>query len=89
MLDSSAPRAGGNSRSIAGEVLDWGRDKGWYVDLNPANASAGERVNVDMQVELGMLKAVGNAYAATLGINRHRFWHVVEVFLTMPAKQKP
>lgn len=52
--------AGGNSRSIAGEVLDWSRDKGWYVDLNPANASAGERVNVDMDLQLGMLKAVGN-----------------------------
>ena len=50
----------GNSRRIAGDTLDWGRDKGWYVDLNPANASAGERVNVGMDLQLGMLKAVGN-----------------------------
>ncbi|WP_194711570.1 pilus assembly protein [Noviherbaspirillum soli] len=50
----------GNTRSIAGDTLDWGRDKGWYVDLNPGNASAGERVNVDMDLQLGMLKAVGN-----------------------------
>jgi type IV pilus assembly protein PilY1 len=52
--------ADGNSRSIAGDALDWGRDKGWYVDLNPAGASAGERINVDMDLQLGMLKAVGN-----------------------------
>lgn len=31
----------------------------------------------------------GQSHAATLGINRHRFWHVVQVFLTMPAKQRP
>ena len=52
--------ADGKSRSIAGDALDWSGDKGWYVDLNPDNASAGERVNVDMDLQLGMLKAVGN-----------------------------
>lgn len=52
--------ANGNTRSIAGDTLDWSSDKGWYVDLNPANASAGERVNVDMDLQLGVLKAVGN-----------------------------
>jgi type IV pilus assembly protein PilY1 len=52
--------ADGTSRRIAGDALDWRRDKGWYVDLDPANASAGERVNVDMDLQLGLLKAVGN-----------------------------
>ena len=28
----------------------------------------------------------GQSHAATLGLNRHRFWHVVEKFLTIPAK---
>ena len=28
----------------------------------------------------------GQSHAATLGLNRYQFWHVLEVFLTMPAK---
>jgi pimeloyl-ACP methyl ester carboxylesterase len=29
----------------------------------------------------------GQAHVAPLGINRHRFWHVVNAFLTMPARR--
>jgi pimeloyl-ACP methyl ester carboxylesterase len=29
----------------------------------------------------------GQSHAATLGLNRHRFWHVLEVFLTMPPRR--
>lgn len=29
----------------------------------------------------------GQAHVAPLGINRHRFWHVVHAFLTMPARR--
>ncbi|MEL0105966.1 MAG: alpha/beta hydrolase [Rhodospirillaceae bacterium] len=29
----------------------------------------------------------GQAHVAPLGLNRHRFWHVVESFLTMPARR--
>jgi alpha-beta hydrolase superfamily lysophospholipase len=29
----------------------------------------------------------GLAHAATLGINRHRFWHVMQAFMTMPASR--
>ena len=50
--------ADGRSRSISGAALDWSRDKGWYLDLGPT--SAGERVNVDMDLQLGVLKAAGN-----------------------------
>jgi type IV pilus assembly protein PilY1 len=38
--------------------LDWSRKSGWYADLK-SNAS-GERVTVDMQLQLGMLKAASN-----------------------------
>jgi type IV pilus assembly protein PilY1 len=47
-------------RAMTTQAVDWERGNGWYVDLNPGNATPGERVNVDMQVQLGMLKAVGN-----------------------------
>jgi pimeloyl-ACP methyl ester carboxylesterase len=30
----------------------------------------------------------GQSHAATLGLNRHRFWHVIHTFLSMPAKEK-
>jgi type IV pilus assembly protein PilY1 len=53
-------REGGRSRSMTTRPVDWARGSGWYVDLDPGGATPGERVNVDMQVELGMLKAVGN-----------------------------
>jgi len=48
------------SRLMTTQPVDWARSGGWYVDLDPGGASPGERVNVDMQVELGVLKAVGN-----------------------------
>lgn len=47
-------------RSMSTKPVDWASGGGWYVDLNPDGASPGERINVDMEVELGMLKAVGN-----------------------------
>ena len=50
----------GSSRSMTAKPVDWASGNGWYVDLDPGGSTPGERVNVDMQVELGMLKAVGN-----------------------------
>jgi len=29
----------------------------------------------------------GLAHAATLGINRHKFWHAMESFMTMPENR--
>jgi alpha-beta hydrolase superfamily lysophospholipase len=29
----------------------------------------------------------GLAHAATLGINRHKFWHAMQAFMTMPASR--
>ena len=55
-----AAQDGGRGRGMTAQPVDWARSSGWYVDLDPGGASPGERVNVDMQVELGVLKAVGN-----------------------------
>lgn len=33
---------------------------GWYVDFNPGNNSPGERVNIDMRLQLGVLSVVAN-----------------------------
>lgn len=49
-------------RSILPPVnpVDWSAKDGWFVDLNPANASPGERVNVDVQLQLGALTVASN-----------------------------
>ena len=52
------------TRAMTAQPVDWARSGGWYVDLDPGGVSPGERVNVDMQVELGVLKAVGNVPSA-------------------------
>jgi type IV pilus assembly protein PilY1 len=41
-------------------VIDWSTDNGWYIDLNPANASPTERVNVDMQLQYNILTVATN-----------------------------
>jgi hypothetical protein len=31
----------------------------------------------------------GQAHSSQLGINRHRFWHVLHAFLTLPERRDP
>lgn len=40
--------------------VDWSTKAGWYLDLNPGNTSPGERVNVDVQLQLGSLTVATN-----------------------------
>jgi type IV pilus assembly protein PilY1 len=40
--------------------VDWTSRNGWWVDLNPANSSPGERVNIDMQLVRGVLLVASN-----------------------------
>jgi type IV pilus assembly protein PilY1 len=63
---SLASQDGGRSRTMTTQPVDWSRGSGWYVDLDPGGATPGERVDVDMQVELGVLKAVGNVPSAAV-----------------------
>lgn len=58
------------SRTSSTNAVNWANTSGWYVDLNPNNESPGERVNVDMQQQLGLLTVaanVPNANACTVG----------------------
>ena len=36
-------------------AMNWATKMGWYLDFNPANASPGERMNIDPQLILGTL----------------------------------
>jgi type IV pilus assembly protein PilY1 len=48
------------SRTISNNPVDWTTMNGWFVDLNPANDSPGERINIDMQLVRGVLVAAAN-----------------------------
>jgi type IV pilus assembly protein PilY1 len=58
------------TRTTSTTPVDWSAKAGWYLDLNPDNESPGERVNVDMQQQQGLLTVVGNVpeqNACTIG----------------------
>lgn len=50
----------GSTRTTSTNAVNWANTSGWYMDLNPGNKSPGERVNVDMQQQLGLLTVAGN-----------------------------
>lgn len=50
----------GTERTTSTNVVDWNAKSGWYVDLSPQSESPGERVNVEMQQQLGLLTVAGN-----------------------------
>lgn len=52
--------ADGSTRTTSTNPVNWSTVSGWYLDLNPGNNSPGERVNVDMQQQLGLLTVAGN-----------------------------
>ncbi|MHB1619785.1 MAG: pilus assembly protein [Sulfuricella sp.] len=52
--------SGEQLRTSSTNTVDWATKSGWYVDLNPNSESPGERVNVDMQMQLGLLTVAGN-----------------------------
>lgn len=47
-------------RTTSTNPVDWSTKSGWYLDLDPSNQSPGERVNVDMNLQLGILTVAGN-----------------------------
>lgn len=59
-LTSFSGGAGEQLRTSSVYDVDWASDSGWYVDFNPNNESPGERVNVDMQQQLGLLTVATN-----------------------------
>jgi type IV pilus assembly protein PilY1 len=49
-----------NNRTISNNGVSWSTQNGWWVDLNPANDSPGERVNIDIQLVRGVLLVASN-----------------------------
>jgi type IV pilus assembly protein PilY1 len=52
--------SGTTNRTISNTAVDWSTQNGWWVDLNPAGNSPGERVNLDIQLVRGALLVVSN-----------------------------
>lgn len=55
--------AGRTIRTVTGQTMTWSTRDGWYLDLNPGNASPGERVNVDMTLQFNTLTVPTNVPA--------------------------
>jgi type IV pilus assembly protein PilY1 len=49
-----------NTRTSSFNPVDWTTKCGWFLDLNPGNKSPGERVNVDVKLQLGVLAVATN-----------------------------
>lgn len=54
---------GATIRTVSGSALNWATADGWYMDLNPASKSPGERVNVDMSLQFNILTVAANVPA--------------------------
>ncbi len=51
---------GVTTRQATANPVDWSTKYGWFVDFNPNNDSPGERINVDMQQQLGAILVATN-----------------------------
>ncbi|MBK9161413.1 MAG: hypothetical protein IPM27_07580 [Nitrosomonadales bacterium] len=47
-------------RTTSTTPVNWSTKSGWYMDFDPAGSSPGERVNVDVQLQLGSLTVATN-----------------------------
>jgi type IV pilus assembly protein PilY1 len=54
------PISGRIIRKVSGDTVDWANKDGWYMDFDPNDSSPGERVNVDMNFQLGALTLATN-----------------------------
>lgn len=52
--------SGQQLRTTSTNPVNWASKSGWYIDLDPGNTSPGERVNVDVQLQLGSLTVATN-----------------------------
>lgn len=57
---TSGTLAGRTIRTVSSESISWVSQNGWLIDLDPANASPGERVNVDMSLQFNLLTVAAN-----------------------------
>lgn len=60
VLTDTTGTNGVEARTVTNNPVDWSTKDGWFVDLDPSNTSPGERVNIDVQLNLGMLTVATN-----------------------------
>lgn len=59
-LSESTDANGRVIRTVSNNPVTWASQSGWYLDLNPASSSPGERVNVEMQQQYNILTVASN-----------------------------
>ena len=60
MVQQTMSLISATNRTITNYPVDLATNNGWYVDFNPANASPGERVNLDPALIRGTLVVITN-----------------------------
>ncbi len=73
MLKQVLATAGTDQRSIADVAIDWTRQDGWYVNLD-TEAGSGERVTLDPEQQLGILRVIANVPDTAPCQPRARAW---------------
>jgi type IV pilus assembly protein PilY1 len=68
-------------RRVAGTDMNWATKDGWYIDLNPGNASPGERVNVDMSLQFNNLTVAANVPSNNAcDVGGHAYLYFLDIY---------
>jgi type IV pilus assembly protein PilY1 len=59
MVQQQLSASGPDERAITTNAMDWTQYDGWYLNLN-AEPDSGERVTLDPEQQLGVLRVIGN-----------------------------
>lgn len=59
MVKQQLSAAGADERAVSTHPIDWTRHDGWYLNLDLVTDS-GERVTIDPEQQLGILRVIGN-----------------------------
>ncbi len=59
MVQQQLSASGADERAVSAHPVDWTQHEGWYLNLDVA-AGSGERVTIDPEQQLGILRVIGN-----------------------------
>ncbi|GAB3548486.1 hypothetical protein GCM10027343_28920 [Noviherbaspirillum agri] len=73
--------AGKTIRTISGDNMSWASKDGWYLDFNPQSKSPGERVNVDMSLQLNTLTVAANVPSTNAcDVGGHAYLYFLNIY---------
>ncbi len=73
MVRQALAQSGTDQRTISTNTVDWTQSDGWYLNLD-ATPGSGERVTIDPEQQLGVLRVIGNVPDSTPCQPRAQAW---------------